>query len=390
MAMYFFSSDRRRYGGILIFFVYFFCFIFHGMADEITGNTFAPLAEGESLSYKFTGHSAETNYIIFYRNKDGDNEEIARFHTNTMRNAARKIGSRIYFNIKDFPDDYSNIDSILYVLDGNTGMIENLNISIMFCYGITDNEEYIYYDTRNDRKTYAGIAVRNRETSKDFIFDFSNDLMKERGRFEIKYENEQKRLSIEFVIDGFLIDDEDKFAEGYIDLQDMTFHLTWAEDEEYMRLYSPLDMAGYTTSHITLDNLRLRDSPDTSAAVVTTLLQGADVQILETGAAATIDGITAPWVKVLSSSGYTGWCFSGYLEPIAKPVAKVEESVAETPPSVEPAAEAPSTPNPIPRTPPPEIKSTAGLPPPFIIAGASALVTGIVIVIIVLKKRKKS
>jgi len=48
--------------------------------------------------------------------------------------------------------------------------------------------------------------------------------------------------------------------------------------------------------------------------VVTTLPKGTEVQIFETGPNATIDNITASWVKVVSSTGFTGCCFSGYLE----------------------------------------------------------------------------
>jgi hypothetical protein len=52
--------------------------------------------------------------------------------------------------------------------------------------------------------------------------------------------------------------------------------------------------------------------------LVTTLQKDTEVQVLETGSSTTIDGITAPWVKILSSTGYTGWCFSGYLEELPK------------------------------------------------------------------------
>jgi hypothetical protein len=82
----------------------------------------------------------------------------------------------------------------------------------------------------------------------------------------------------------------------------------------------PKDMTNYTPTHTTSDNLRLRDSANTNSKIVSTLLKNTDVQLLETGfLAAIIDGITAPWVKVLSNTGYTGWCFSGYLEPVALP-----------------------------------------------------------------------
>ena len=66
----------------------------------------------------------------------------------------------------------------------------------------------------------------------------------------------------------------------------------------------------------TADRLRVRENPDTASAVVTTLDTGTQVRVLETGATETIGGITAPWVKVLSENGFTGWAFSGYIEPV--------------------------------------------------------------------------
>ena len=79
----------------------------------------------------------------------------------------------------------------------------------------------------------------------------------------------------------------------------------------------PLNMSSYRPTHRTTENLRLRDSANTSSLIVTTLLKDTEVQVIETGANATINNITAPWVKVISSTGFTGWCFSGYLEEIA-------------------------------------------------------------------------
>ncbi len=105
----------------------------------------------------------------------------------------------------------------------------------------------------------------------------------------------------------------------------------------------PVDMVNYKTTHHTTDNLRLRDEPNTSSLMVTTLSNDSAVQVLETGEIQTIDGITAPWVKVLSESGYTGWCFSGYLEeipkeePVITPVsaAALEEIETEEPVTIE-------------------------------------------------------
>ena len=62
-----------------------------------------------------------------------------------------------------------------------------------------------------------------------------------------------------------------------------------------------------------LENLRLRASPDTASAVKTTLEQGNKVTILEIGQNTTIDGVTAPWVKVQTTAGENGWCFGLYL-----------------------------------------------------------------------------
>jgi len=85
----------------------------------------------------------------------------------------------------------------------------------------------------------------------------------------------------------------------------------------------------FRASHRTTDRLRVRDNPSTDANIVTTLDLGAEVQILETGSVSTIDGITAPWIRLLSAEGYTGWSFSGFLETVA-----VSGGVAEIQPAV--------------------------------------------------------
>ena len=62
-----------------------------------------------------------------------------------------------------------------------------------------------------------------------------------------------------------------------------------------------------------LENLRLRESPDTTSAIVTTLEQESKVTILEIGQNTTINEVTAPWIKVQTTDGETGWCFGLYL-----------------------------------------------------------------------------
>ena len=78
----------------------------------------------------------------------------------------------------------------------------------------------------------------------------------------------------------------------------------------------PSEIAYGTASHRTQDRLRLRDTPDTKSLIVTVLETESCVQVLETGKTSTIDGMTAPWVKVVSEDGFIGWCFSGYLTEI--------------------------------------------------------------------------
>ena len=47
------------------------------------------------------------------------------------------------------------------------------------------------------------------------------------------------------------------------------------------------------------------------------------IEIIEQGSTATIDGLKGKWVKIISSNGFTGWCFSGYLLPIEKNITKI-------------------------------------------------------------------
>jgi hypothetical protein len=62
------------------------------------------------------------------------------------------------------------------------------------------------------------------------------------------------------------------------------------------------------------DLLRVRSEPDTSVNnVIAKLAEGDKVALLETGKMDNRDGINAPWFKVKTADGKTGWVFSGYL-----------------------------------------------------------------------------
>jgi hypothetical protein len=74
--------------------------------------------------------------------------------------------------------------------------------------------------------------------------------------------------------------------------------------------------------------------------LVTTLQKDTEVQVLETGSSTTIDGITAPWVKILSSTGSIGWCFSGYLEELPRiEIAGAKTEATETGNKLAPASQ---------------------------------------------------
>ncbi len=60
------------------------------------------------------------------------------------------------------------------------------------------------------------------------------------------------------------------------------------------------------------DAVNLRAAASTEAAVLGTLPLGTEVQVLETGAEATMWGRTEPWVRV-KAAGHQGWLWSGLL-----------------------------------------------------------------------------
>jgi hypothetical protein len=75
-------------------------------------------------------------------------------------------------------------------------------------------------------------------------------------------------------------------------------------------------------THYVTENLKLRNDANLSSSIITILPKFSSLIILETGEIETIDGITAPWIKILSHTGNTGWCFSGYVE-------QIEDNIAE-------------------------------------------------------------
>jgi len=127
--------------------------------------------------------------------------------------------------------------------------------------------------------------------------------------------------------------------------------------------------SNFTPTHRATDNLRLRDTANTSGKIVTTLLIDTEVQVIETGASATINDITASWVKVISSTGFTGWCFSGYLEEILG-----GNTVADVVDEGEISAQ--------------KSKEKNSLPLPLLLAIIGGIAVAVVVVVVVLRKKK--
>jgi LPXTG-motif cell wall-anchored protein len=91
-----------------------------------------------------------------------------------------------------------------------------------------------------------------------------------------------------------------------------------------------------TPTYTAVSNLRLREKPTADANVLAGISEKSGMKILEQGPEETIDGITAPWVKVLLKDGKQGWCFSGYLEALPQPAKEIPRAPAPLP---RPAAE---------------------------------------------------
>jgi hypothetical protein len=75
-------------------------------------------------------------------------------------------------------------------------------------------------------------------------------------------------------------------------------------------------------THYVTNNLKLRIGDTLSSSTITTLPKYTALKIIETGKSETLDGITAPWIRIESQTGYTGWCFSGYVRQIESNVAE--------------------------------------------------------------------
>ncbi len=102
----------------------------------------------------------------------------------------------------------------------------------------------------------------------------------------------------------------------------------------------------FIPTHYVTYNLRIRENQSLNSEIITTLPQFTAVTILETGEVETINSITAPWVRVQSQTGFSGWCFSGYIEQIETNIAnEISSRIANRVPGTYPRFQLPETTN---------------------------------------------
>lgn len=91
----------------------------------------------------------------------------------------------------------------------------------------------------------------------------------------------------------------------------------------------PLD----NTIFFATDNLNIRESSGVGGKKLSMAKKGSTLNVIEVGRKETIDGITAPWVRVRLEDGTEGWCFAGYItaKKIYKAVLDRETPIIKNP-----------------------------------------------------------
>ena len=167
---------------------------------------------------------------------------------------------------------------------------------------------------------------------------------------------------------------------GLTQQADLSRLVSWPRRADGTMDFPPSEVF-FGTTHYTTANLRLRSLPDIAGEIITTIPNGAAVMQMEIGHIATIDGITAPWMRVRTANGIEGWCFSGFLEAVYVPAPVVEAQHIENIVAVNPIGQ------------PAHVMLEQGQDSNntvlFVILGAVGVVLAIGILVILLRKRKK-
>ena len=142
---------------------------------------------------------------------------------------------------------------------------------------------------------------RNRDTISNLFFVFDGDYID--VYYSTDMDNSHRTFCTSFAridseirkqLDG-IIRDISYYPDIYVPYNPSKITFWPRRADGSMDYPPPADMSGFSASRRTTDRLRLRDNPATASLIVTTLESGTEVQVLETGPSAVIDGITAPW-----------------------------------------------------------------------------------------------
>lgn len=118
-------------------------------------------------------------------------------------------------------------------------------------------------------------------------------------------------------------------TDGYPDyLQQTDPKLIWTYGEEYFSAAGTIDWQTCSFEwfpgslwknlnyYVSDGPLNVRSQPGKEGIKIFSLSQGKKILVTETSKIETIDGITAPWVRIWDDRANTGWVFSGYLKKI--------------------------------------------------------------------------
>ena len=67
---------------------------------------------------------------------------------------------------------------------------------------------------------------------------------------------------------------------------------------------------------VSVDNLRLRETPDVSSKVILLMKKNTKVEIIDLGEKTFVNKVSGTWLKVRTTQGEEGWCFDAYLEEV--------------------------------------------------------------------------
>ena len=73
---------------------------------------------------------------------------------------------------------------------------------------------------------------------------------------------------------------------------------------------------------VSVDNLRLRETPDVSSKVILLMKKNTKVEIIDLGEKTFVNKVSGTWLKVRTTQGEEGWCFDAYLEEVKEELKK--------------------------------------------------------------------